>query len=109
MDNLPDFSNSKIEIRNRIEGALREKRRKPSIYQYSLFLCLFLFTTICTALYLKNIFLIGNKMISGDINYYSLEKLLQSEQLDSETVIVLPLNLSLIAAVDMDIKKESYE
>lgn len=105
MDYLPDFSNSKIEIRNRIEGALREKRRKPSIYQYSIVLCFFLFTSVCTALYMRSILLIGEPMLNSDIDYYSLEKLLLSEQLESETVILLPNNLSLISASNIVIKK----
>ncbi|MGL1892659.1 MAG: hypothetical protein OCD02_13600 [Spirochaetaceae bacterium] len=100
MDTLPNFSNSKIEIRNRIEGAIREKKRKPSIYQYSLFLCLFIFTTCCTALYLKNILIFNNSGLQGDIDYNSLEKYLRNDQLDSETIIEVPQSLSIMSAGD---------
>lgn len=105
MDTLPDFSISKIEIRNRIEGALRVKRKKPSINQYSLFICFFLFTSICTALYLKSFLQVRNPLLVGDIDYHSLEKLMLSEQLDSESVIILPENLSLRTTVGIDFKK----
>lgn len=99
MDYLPDFSSSKIEIRNRIEGALREKKRKPSIYQYSLFLGFFLFTTVCTALYLKNILLFKGGLLSdASVDYYNLEKLLLSDQLDRDSIIVIPSTLSLVPA-----------
>jgi len=109
MDNLPDFANSKIEIKNRIEGALREKKRKPSVYQYSLFFCFFLFTTICTALYMKNILQIGDRSLDSDMDYLSLEKLLLSEQLESETEIILPQSLSFSTVTNIDIKKGYYE
>lgn len=115
MEVLPDFSNSKIQIRNRIEGALREKKRRPPIYQYTLFFCLFFFTSIFSALYIKSI-LFGNKNgLSGDMDYYNLVQLLRSEQLESETFIELPNNLSFIAARDSNLisnisfSKENYE
>lgn len=98
MEILPDFSNSKIQIKNRIEGALREKKRKPSIYHYSLFLCLFFLTTICTALYLKTILLGQQSSLRGDMDYYTLEQLMRSEQLENETTIKLPNSISLITA-----------
>jgi len=109
MDYTPDFSKSKIEIRNRIEGALREKKRKPSISQYSLLLCFFMITTVCTALYVKNLLLTGSSQNKMDIDYYTLEKLLLSEQIDSESSIVLPRNLSLTSASNIAIQKGIYE
>lgn len=115
MEVLPDFSNSKIEIRNRIEGALREKKRRPSIYQYSLFLCLFFFTTICTALYVKTILLGQRNILGGNMDYYSLEQLLRSEQLESETIIELPSSISFVSATESSLMsninfvKGSYE
>lgn len=98
MEILPDFSNSKIQIRSRIEGALREKKRRPTIYQYSLFFCLFFFTTICTALYIKTILFSQNRMLNGDVDYYSLEQFMRSEQLENETIIEIPNNISFISA-----------
>ncbi len=115
MEVLPDFSNSKIQIRNRIEGALREKKRRPTIYQYSLFLCLFFFTTICTALYIKTILLGQNSMLNGDVDYYSLEQIMRSEQLENETIIELPNSISFVSAREstlisnINFVKGSYE
>ncbi len=97
MDSLPNFSNSKIDIKNRIEGALREKKRRPGLYQLSFFFCFFIFTTACTAVYLKNLLFVDSNSVRGDIDYYSLEMLLLSEQLESETVIQLPKSLSFIS------------
>lgn len=113
MDSLPDFSKSKMEIRNRIEGALRVKRKRTPIYQYTLFMGLFLFTTICSALYFKNIFLFNMKSDSNQLDYNDIERLLMSEQLESESIIKLPSNLSLLSASEAiimsDASPEIYE
>lgn len=114
MEILPDFSNSKIEIRSRIEGAIREKKKRPNIYQYSVFFCFMLFTTTCTAFFLKNILFI-NQRSGNDIDYYSLEQLLKSDLLDTTTTIEIPQNLSFISASESDLilntdfYKGSYE
>lgn len=115
MDTLPDFSNSKILIKNRIEGALREKKKRPSLYQYSLFLGLFFITTICTALYLKTVILGQKNVLSNDVNYYSLEQLMKSQILENETTIELPGAISFAAAGEaslisnINFSKGSYE
>ena len=94
MDNLPDFSQSKDTIRNRIEGAIREKRKKHSIFANTIFIALFLFTSICTALNIKNILYLNN-LTNNDLDYYALEQMIKDEQLESESVILLPKSISL--------------
>ncbi len=114
MDILPDFSNSKIEIRSRIEGAIREKKKRPTIYQYSIFFCFLFITTTCTAFFIKNIFIFGEGS-NKNIDYYTLEQLLNSDLLESKTTIELPSDLSLFAAGEstlvthVDYLKENYE
>ncbi len=115
MDILPDFSESKLQIRNRIEGALREKKRGPSLYQYSMFLCLFFFTSLCTAIYIKNIITGKTQSNKRDIDYFVMEQFLSSEGFDQETVIELPRTLSLSSAGEstlfstISFAQETYE
>lgn len=99
MDSLPDFSNSKIVVMNRIEGAIKERRKRPNLYQYTLFFSFFLFAITCTSLYFKSIIFKRVEPLNP-IDYKSLEKLLLSEELDSNTVIKVPGNLSLSSLGD---------
>jgi len=94
VDSLPDFSNSKILVMNRIEGAIRERKKRPNILSYFVMYSLFLFTTACTVLFLKNILFPDRNMANKQINYYNLEKLLLSEQLNSDSIIELPESFS---------------
>ena len=115
MDSLPDFSNSKILVMNRIEGAIRERKKRPNVFSYSVMFCFFLFTTACTVFFLKNILFLDRNMVNVQLKYYKLEQLLLSEQLNSDTILELPKNFSLSSFSEskliskVDYAKGTYE
>lgn len=113
MDSLPDFTQSKIEIRNRIEGALRVKRKRHPLHQYALFMGLFLFTSLCSTIYFRGFSIFKLQTGAEQLDIRDLENLLLSEQLESESVIKLPANLSLLTAgeavIMSDARQGNYE
>lgn len=105
MDRLPDFSRSKLELKGRIEGALRERKRNIFLHHLTLFVCMFIFTTSCTFLYIRNLLTSDSKV----------DSLLLSASSDSDFVIQLPKSFSLKKPGDItlinksDLKKSRNE